>query len=310
MTSALLPVAICLVSAISLAATNVLVKRGGDILTARMLVSIAMALSVLPFAFVVPLPPQATWPLIATSMVVHWFYQFSAVRALHRGDLSLVFPVMRGLGPLATATIAAITLKETLTPLQVTGLVAASVSIIVFALPTGATAHARRLDRTALFWAVMTAFGVGLYAVADTRAARAMPNVATFVVWLFLIDWMGVTIVTVWQRKGRLMASIRPQLKGGIIAGLLGSVSYGLAIVAYTLTDAAIVTALRETSVVFAAGLGALLLHEGFGPRRTAAAAVLACGLVLMQAGAGNRSGDTDQSMRDSAPASRDGMAA
>jgi drug/metabolite transporter (DMT)-like permease len=286
MTSTLLPVAICLVSAISLAATNVLVKRGGDVLTSRMLVSLVMAVSVLPFVFLVPLPPPQTWKLIAISMVVHWFYQFSAVRALHRGDLSLVFPVMRGLGPLATASFAAVMLRETLNPIQIAGLLAASVSIIVFALPTGATLHARRLDRTALFWALMTAVGVGLYAVADTRAARAMPNVATFVVWLFLIDWIGVTLVTLWQRKGRIMVSIRPQLRGGIIAGLLGSLSYGLAIVAYTLTDAAMVTALRETSVVFAAGFGAFLLHEGFGQRRTIAAAVLACGLVLMQAGA------------------------
>ena len=286
MASTLLPVAICLVSAISLAATNVLVKRGGDVLTSRMLVSLVMAVSVLPFVFLVPLPPPQTWKLIAISMAVHWFYQFSAVRALHRGDLSLVFPVMRGLGPLATAGFAAVMLRETLNPIQIAGLLAASVSIIVFALPTGATLHARRLDRTALFWALMTAVGVGLYAVADTRAARAMPNVATFVVWLFLIDWIGVTLVTLWQRKGRIMVSIRPQLRGGIIAGLLGSLSYGLAIVAYTLTDAAMVTALRETSVVFAAGFGAFLLHEGFGQRRTIAAAVLACGLVLMQAGA------------------------
>ncbi|MEQ9436555.1 DMT family transporter [Hyphomonas sp.] len=286
MTSALFPVAICLMSAISLAATNVLVKRGGDILTARMVLSIVMALSVLPLAFFVPLPPRETLPLLALSMAVHWFYQFSAIRALHRGDLSLVFPVMRGLGPLATAMIAGIALQEALTVWQIAGLVTASAAIIVFAMPTGATVHARRLDRSALFWSVMTALGVGLYAVADARAVRAMPNVLTFVVWLFLIDWIGVTLVALWQRRGGLIRAIRPQIRGGIIAGLLGSLSYGLAIFAYTLTDAAIVTALRETSVVFAAGFGAILLQEGFGRRRTLAAAVLACGLILMQAGA------------------------
>lgn len=286
MTSALLPVAICLMSAISLAATNVLVKRGGDILTSRMVLSIVMALSVLPFAFFVPLPPSGTWHLIALSMAVHWFYQFSAIRALHRGDLSLVFPVMRGLGPLATATFAGVVLHEALSVWQVAGLFAASAAIIVFAMPTGATVYARRLDRAALFWAVMTALGVGLYAVADAQAVREMPNFLTFVVWLFLIDWIGVTLVALWQRRGGLIKAIRPQIRGGIIAGILGSFSYGLAIFAYTLTDAAIVTALRETSVVFAAVFGAILLHEGFGRRRTIAAAVLACGLVLMQAGA------------------------
>lgn len=286
MNSALYPVAICLMSAISLAATNVLVKRGGDILTSRMVLSIVMALSVLPIAFFVPLPPVDTLPLLALSMSVHWFYQFSAIRALHRGDLSLVFPVMRGLGPLATAMIASIVLHEALNVWQIAGLVAASASIIVFAMPTGATVHARRLDRAALFWSVMTALGVGLYAVADARAVREMPNFLTFVVWLFLIDWIGVTLVALWQRRGDLIKAIRPQIRGGIIAGILGSLSYGLAIYAYTLTYAAIVTALRETSVVFAAAFGAILLHEGFGRRRTIAAFVLACGLVLMQAGA------------------------
>jgi len=286
MTSALLPVVICLMSAILLAATNVLVKRGGDILTSRMVLSIVMALSVLPLAFFVPLPPRETLPLLGLSMAVHWFYQFSAIRAMHRGDLSLVFPVMRGLGPLATAMIASIALNEALTLWQIAGLVTASAAIIVFALPTGATVHARRLDRAALFWSVMTALGVGLYAVADARAVREIPNCLTFFVWLFLIDWVGETLVALLQRRGGLMKAIRPQVRGGIIAGLLGSSSYGLAIYAYTLTDAAIVTALRETSVVFAAALGAKLLHEGFGRRRTIAAAVLACGLILMQAGA------------------------
>tara|TARA_R110001606_G_scaffold93501_2_gene207648 strand:- start:381 stop:1241 length:861 start_codon:yes stop_codon:yes gene_type:complete len=286
MTSTLLPVALCLMSAISLAASNVLVKRGGDILTARMVLSIVMALSVLPFAFFVPFPPRETLPFFAISMVVHWFYQFSAIRALHRGDLSLVFPVMRGLGPLATALIASLVLHESLSPWQIVGLVAASASIIVFAMPTGATLDARRLDRAALFWSVMTAAGVGLYAVADARAVREIPTPMTFIVWLFLIDWIGVTTVTLWQRKGAIMKAVRPQIRGGIVAGVLGTFSYGLAIFAYTLTDTAIVTALRETSVVFAAAFGAFLLHEGFGRRRTIAAAVLACGLLLMQAGA------------------------
>lgn len=284
MSASLLPVVLCLLSALTVAITNVMVKRGGDVLTARAIVAIVMALCVLPLAPFVPLPPPETWPLIAVSVVVHWFYQFSAIRALHRGALSLVFPVMRGLGPLATAAFAAIWLRESLSPLQLAGLMAASLSILVFALPTGLTEAARRLDRAALFWALMTALGVGLYAVADTRAVRAMDDPLTFVVWLFLFDWVGVTLVLLWQRRGRALACMQKELRSGIMGGVAGALSYGMAIYAYTLTDAAMVTALRETSVVFAAGFGAWLLKEGFGRRRVAAAATLAAGLVLMQA--------------------------
>ncbi len=279
-----LPVALCLLSALTVAITNVMVKRGGDVLTTRAIVALVMGLTVVPFAPFVPLPPAGTWGLIFLSMAVHWIYQFCAIRALHRGALSLVFPVMRGLGPLATAILAAIWLKEHLSAWQVAGLIVASLSILVFALPTSATVDGRRLDRSAVFWAVMTAVGVGLYAVTDARAARAMETPLSFIVWLFLLDWIGVTAVLVWQRKGRLIASLRPELRNGIIGGVAGSVSYGLAIYAYTLTDAAMVTALRETSVVFAAAFGAWLLKEGFGRRRVAAATTLAAGLVLMQA--------------------------
>lgn len=286
MSESLLPVVLCLLSAVTVAATNMFVKRGGDVLTARMAVAIVMGLSVLPFAPFVPMPPRETWPLIIVSIIVHWFYQFCLVRALHRGDLSLVFPVMRGLAPLVTACAAIFVLNEHLTLLQSAGLMLASLAIIIFALPTGQTASARKLDRSALVWALLTALGVGMYAVADTRAARAMPDPMTFVVWLFLLDWIGVTVVAIMQRRGQIRAAMVRQWKGGVAGGVLGTFSYGLAIYAYTLTDAAIVTALRETSVVFAAAFGAIFLKEGFGYRRIIAAATLAGGLLMMQVGA------------------------
>ncbi|HCE21063.1 MAG TPA: EamA family transporter, partial [Hyphomonas sp.] len=61
MSMTLLPVVLCLLSAVTVAATNMFVKRGGDVLTARMAVAIVMGLSVLPFAPFVPTPPRETW---------------------------------------------------------------------------------------------------------------------------------------------------------------------------------------------------------------------------------------------------------
>ena len=106
MNSGLLPIALCLLSAITVAAVNLFVKRGGDVLSTRMIVSIAMMLSVVPLVPFVPLPTPTVWAALGISVVVHWFYQFAMIRALHRGDLSLVFPIMRGLAPLLTAITA------------------------------------------------------------------------------------------------------------------------------------------------------------------------------------------------------------
>ncbi len=280
-----LPILLGLFSAITVAVANFAIKRGGDVLTARMIMSIAMGLTMLPFAPFVPAPPLSMWPAMAIAVGVHWIYQFSMVRALHRGGLSLVFPVMRGLSPVMTALLAILVLDEHLAPVAIVGLLIASVALLVFALPGRASPVQQKLDRAALVWAVITAAGIGLYSVVDARVAREMPHTGTFVVWLFLLDWIGVTAVTLWTRRGALVKRIRPQLKAGLWGGFAGSLSYAAAIYAFTMTDAALVTAMRETSVVFAALLGWLFLKEGFGARRTLAAATLAGGLVLMQFG-------------------------
>ena len=286
MSETLTPILLCLLSAVTVATANFVVKRGGDVLSARMVLSLTSALGMLPFAFFVPLPEPGLWPPILMAIGAHLIYQFCMIRALHRGDLSLVFPVMRGLGPMMTAVFAVIVLSEYPGALGWLGLSLAAAALIVFALPERATAKARKLNQTALVWALLTSAGIGLYSVTDAYGVRVAENKFTFIVWLFLLDWIGVTVVTLSQRRGRIRSALARQWKGGVAGGVLGTVSYGLAIYAYTLTDAAIVTALRETSVVFAAALGAIFLKEGFGYRRIVAAAALASGLLLMQAGA------------------------
>ncbi|NQY96959.1 MAG: EamA family transporter [Henriciella sp.] len=286
MSSSAFPIFLCLLSAITVAATNLFVKRGGDVLSTRMIVSIAMALSVVPFIPFVPMPTATVWGALGISVVVHWFYQFAMIRALHRGDLSLVFPVMRGLAPLLTAVTATFALNESPSALGWVGLLMATAALIVFAMPEQKGAKHPPIKQAALFWAVVTALGIAFYSVADangTRLAADAETVFTFVVWLFLLDWIGITAAMFWIRRGQVWANIAPQIRDGTIGGLLGTVSYGAALWAFTLSDAANVTAIRETSVVFGAIFGAVFLKEAFGPRRVAAASVLAVGLMMLE---------------------------
>lgn len=285
MSSQTLAILLCLFSAVTVAITNFTVKRGGDVLTARAVMSVFMALTVLPFAPFVPLPPAPLWGWLGLAIAVHWAYQFCLVRSLHRGDLSLVFPVMRGLGPPIVAVLAIFTLQEYLRPLGWIGLALATVALIVFALPENIDEKAKSLNREALFWAMLTALGIGLYSVTDAYVIREMPSPYTFIVWLILLDWIGVTAVTVWTRRGQVISRVKPQLKAAALGGVSGTLSYSAALYAFSLTDVALVTALRETSVFFAALLGVIFLKEGFGLRRGVSAGVLAFGLVLMQIG-------------------------
>lgn len=286
MSASAFPIILCLLSAITVAATNMFVKRGGDVLSARMIVSIAMALTVLPFAPFVPMPSGPLWGALALSVVVHWFYQFAMIRALHRGDLSLVFPVMRGLAPLIAAVLALVLLKENPGLWGWLGLLLATCSIIVFALPEKQADGTGLPKRDALIWAGLTAVGIAAYSVVDANGVRMADSPMTFVVWLFLFDWIGITAAMLVVRRGNIWSGVKPQLVGGTIGGVLGTVSYGAALWAMSLADVAYVTAIRETSVVFAAILGALFLKDSFGRRRIAAAAVLSVGLLMLQIGA------------------------
>lgn len=284
MSATLLAVLLGLFSAVTLAAANVAVKMGTDILVGRSILSVSAAVLILPVAFLVPPPDAATVAALAAAIPAHFLYQLCLVRAMERGDLSLVFPVMRGAAPLLTAAAAFLLIGEALAPLALAGLLVATLAVAIFAWPPDGW-RARHPDAAALGWAFATAIGVALYNVADARGVRGAPDPFTYIVWLFLIDWILITMTALALRRRQLGRAIAQKWRYGAAAGFLSILSFGSALYAFSLIEVAKVSAMRETAVVFAALMGAYLLKEGFGRRRIFAAALLAGGLVLMQFG-------------------------
>jgi drug/metabolite transporter (DMT)-like permease len=281
----LFAIALGLTSAVTLAAANMSVKMGSDILVGRALLSFSAAAIVAPAALFVPLPDAWTWAALLVALPAHYGYQLCLVRALQRGDLSLVFPVMRGAAPLLTACAAFLLLRETLSAVAIAGLLAATAAVFAFAVPPRGTLLRHHPDRAVLGWALATAVGIALYNVADARGVRGAPGPFTYIVWIFILDSIGITMTALLRRRRALGRAIAERWRFGVAAGLLSILSYGAAVYAFSLMETAKVSALRETSVVFAALMGTLFLKEGFGPRRVAAALGLAGGLVLMQFG-------------------------
>jgi drug/metabolite transporter (DMT)-like permease len=282
-----LAIALGLFSALTLATTNLVVKATNDVLMTRTALSLSAALIVAPVAFFLPLPTPELWAALAISVPIHLFYQVSLIRAMHRGDLSLVFPVMRGLAPLLVAIGAFIVLKEELSLLSLSGLIISVCAVMSFAFLRGKKGDlGQSLSREALFWAAMTAIGVMCYTVADARGVRLAENRFTFVVWLFILDCIGVTLITISVRQARFWSGFKPVMKSGFFAAVLGVASYGAALIGYSIAEAARITALRETAVIFGAVMGWLILKEGMGPRRIVASVILAVGLMIMELGA------------------------
>lgn len=285
MDGTLLAIFLGLFSAVTLASANVSVKMGGDILLSRAILSASAALLILPALFFVPAPDAAVWNALAFSLPAHFFYQVCMIRALQRGDLSLVFPVMRGAAPLLTAFVALIVLREELAPLAWAGLVLATLSVGIFALPPKGIAMRDHPHAAALFWAVGTAVGIALYNVTDARGVRVAPSPFTYIVWLFLLDGIAVMLLALLLRRRVIAQTLASRWPYGVAGGALSILSFGAALYAFGLMETAKVSALRETAVVFAAAMGSMFLGESFGRRRILAACALAVGLVLMQFG-------------------------
>jgi drug/metabolite transporter (DMT)-like permease len=278
-----LAIALGLISAFTLALANMAVKRGEDILVGRAVLSSSAAIVIAPFALIVPLPDAATWTALAWAVPAHFAYQLCLVRAMQRGDLSLVFPIMRGAAPLLTAGFAVLVLREQLPLIGWIGLMLATGAVIVFALPARGVSIAAHPDKVALGWAFATAIGVALYNMADARGVRVAPSPFTYIVWLFMLDCVCITTTALLLRRRALAWAVQATWKHGVAAGALSSISFGSALYAFSLMEVAKVSALRETAVVWAALMGAWILGEGFGARRIVAAIVLAGGLVLLQ---------------------------
>ena len=277
-------------SAVTLAGANTCVKAARDILGARTVMTATGSALVAPFLFVVPFPSPATWVFLALSLPAHWLYQTALVRAMSRGDLSLVFPIMRGSAPLLTALAAALVLGEHLSAVALTGLAVASLATVVFALPEHSFSGSRRVRNSAVIWALATGAGIAIYNVIDAQGVRAALTTNgtqwSFILWLFALDWIGITSIMLRTRGSReFIASARRALPLGIGAGLCSTASFSMALYGFSVAPVAYMSAMRETAVVFAAIMGWWFLREGFGGRRTFAAVVLAAGLCLLQFG-------------------------
>lgn len=266
---------------------NAIVKAGGDRTAMLATVMSACALPALPFLFILPLPAPASWPFLATSLVVHWGYYAFLLSAYRYGDLSQVYPIARGAAPALVALGGFLVADEALAAGEVFGVAVVSAGILSLAWRRGGPSAAGPGDShlKAVGFALLTALMISTYLVADGMGVRRAGVPGSYIAWLFVLEVPVLLAPILWLRRRRLRSAFGPVLRHGLIGGLLAAVSYGVAIWAMSLGPLAHVVALRETGVLVAAVIGTHLMGEPFAPRRIAAAAAVAVGATILQAG-------------------------
>ncbi|MEX1660670.1 DMT family transporter [uncultured Thioclava sp.] len=238
-----------------------------------------------PFAlFVVPWPEPYMWAIFATVFVIHVCYKLLQAMTYSRGAYTVVYPVVRGTAPLFAVIGAGIVFGEHFTLGQWAGVGVLLAGIYGLALYNLRTIT---LDREtmvpALGLAIATGAFVALYTTYDAYGIRATADPFTFLAWFFFIDGWFMPIFT--ARRWRKMpgSEIVPLLKRGVIGAIVAYFSFGSIMLATRLDKVGEAAVLRETSTVFAALIGWLVLGEKVGPRRTALMALIAVGAVIVE---------------------------
>jgi drug/metabolite transporter (DMT)-like permease len=259
---------------------NALLKSagGGDPLldTATVVAgSTACSLAILPF---VPLPDAASRIFVAASTFIHFGYYLTLAQAYRTGDLSFAYPLMRGTAPLLVTVLGAVFLRELPQMHVFIGILLICVGIIGIAF-----AQRERHPPAAAYWAFANAAIIAVYTLVDGAGARASGNALSYVVWLTFIEGI-VFLGWIRARRGAPAAGyIRKQWRRGLVGGFCSVAAYAIVLWAMTRAPVAAVSALRETSVIFAALIGALWLKEGFGVARLAGAITVVAGVATLK---------------------------
>ena len=274
-----LTIALVLVAALLHASWNALAKASGDPLVNIAIQTSTGGLIGVPLMLWLPWPGPETWRWLALSAVLHFLYELNLARMYRLGDLSQVYPIARGLAPLGVALLGALFVEERLAWTQVAGLVVSGCAIVVLGRSGGGSAASRRAVTTALVVALL----IGLYTYSDGRGVRSEDDPFVYIAWSMFVGCVPLAAFTVVVRRQRLREAFRSDARRAVFGGMMATVGYGIALWAMSRTPLALVASLRESSVLFAALIGALLLRESFGLRRILASAALVVGIVLVQ---------------------------
>ena len=274
--------ALALLAALLHALFGALQKGRFDPWTSRAAIDAGLAALSLPLLLLVPPPRGWEWAMLLGAMAIHFVYKVLMAATYDRGAYTVVYPVVRGTGPLLTVLAAGAVFGERFTPLQWSG-----VGLLVAGMFGLSVYNMRHLsDRStlgpALLFAIATGASVALYTTWDAYGIRLTPNPFTFLAWFFFLTALDFPLIAAARGKWRWDPALaRLGLTGAVIA--FGS--FGSVMLATRLDDVGEAAVLRETSVVFAALIGWLWLREPVGPRRAGLMALIALGAVVVEAG-------------------------
>ncbi|AWT43794.1 MULTISPECIES: DMT family transporter [Streptomyces] len=268
-----------LLAAVTHASWNAIAHRIDDKLVGFTLIAgggTLIGAGLAPFA---AFPAAAAWPYLLASAAIHVAYYVLLMRSFRLGDFGQAYPIARGSAPLVVTVLAALFAHEV-----PDGWAAAGIALSCAGL-TGVALwglRGRRPDWAAIGAALATGLTIASYTVVDGLGVRASGSSLGYIAWLMVAEGLAVPAYALWRWRGTTWAVLRPHAGLGLLGAALSVSAYGLVLWAQTRAELAPVAALRESSIIVGAAIGALVFKERFGAPRVLAAGLLVVGIGLM----------------------------
>ena len=257
---------------------NALVKINAEPIIAMGLIMACTSVVAAGFIPFVALPTAQVWPWLLLTLVFHLGYKVFLVKAYAQGHFGQVYSIARGSAPMWVLLVSLVFLGAEFTKFQI-------IALLLIAGGVAALSHFKRGRPlgAGLYYALITGVWIASYTMVDGYAVSQIGHVHSYVVWLFFLD--GI-IPTVWAYRYNpqvFVASLTEHLFVAVSGGAMSMVAYWISLWAMTQVPVAMVAALRETSVLFAALLSTYMFKETLGRSRWFSAAFICSSLVVIK---------------------------
>ena len=277
-------VGLLLVAALLHAGWNAIAKHIPSHLAASALIGGVGLVGGLVGVLVLPSPAPESWPFLIVSACLQTGYLILLTAAYRHGDFSQLYPLARGLAVVQVTLISAVVLGERLSVLQQVGVgVIAGALVLLALIPLQSSGRGRR----GVGLAVLTGVCVAGYTVVDGQGVRLAGTPLGYAAVLFLLQGAALPLTCAWLAADRrqLIVELRQYWRPGALGGLMSLIAYAIVVWAQSMTPLAVVSALRETSVLLAGVVGWFVFGERLSPVRTVLTIAAVGGVVALQLG-------------------------
>ena len=227
-----------------------------------------------------PLPTLESVPYIILSALIHQGYQYNLISAYKIGDLTKVYPIARGTGPIVATIISIIFLGLLITKFQILSIALICFGIIILGI------FSERLikNNKVIFYSLATGLFIGLYSLVDGHGARISQSPLSFLGWSFILNAMIFPFVLKFMGYKKVFSRVLKEAKLIFwVGGTLSYIVYGIVVWAFTKAPIPLVGALRESSIVFSVLIGFFFLKERLTFLKIVSILIIFIGVALLK---------------------------